>query len=292
MARKDVYAEITNKLISDLEKGVRPWMRPWSAEGSNVRPLRENGKPYNGVNVLILWDAACENGYSAPTWMTYRQASKLGAQVRKGEKGTTVVYANIITVADTDKNGQSVEKTIPFMKGYTVFNVEQIDGLPEKYTFQISKPVENNLDKISHLEEFFTNTKAEIIHGGNRACYLFDSDQIRIPELKSFKDAESYYATLAHEMVHWTKHKDRLDRDLGRKRWGDEGYAREELVAEIGSAFLACDLGLYIEPREDHASYIDSWLKVLKDDKRAIFQASSLAQKAVDYLHKFQKAGE
>ena len=141
---------------------------------------------------------------------------------------------------------------------------------------------------MEHAEAFFSTTGAVIHHGGNQAYYAINPDHIQMPPFESFKDAESYYATLAHEVTHWTRHPSRLDRDLGRKRWGDEGYAREELVAELGSAFLSADLGLTPAIREDHSSYIDSWLKVLKKDKRAIFQASAHAQRAVDYLHSLE----
>ena len=144
------------------------------------------------------------------------------------------------------------------------------------------------MQRIEAADLFFANTGADIRHGGNRAYYASEPDYVQMPPFEAFQDAESYCATLAHELTHWTKHASRLDRDFGRKAFGDEGYAREELVAEIGSAFLACDLGITPEPREDHASYLDHWLKVLKEDKRAIFQAAAHAQKAADYLHGLQ----
>lgn len=293
--RKDIYSRVTDKIVSELENGVRPWTKPWNAEhaaGRITRPLRHNCQPYNGINVLMLWSAAVDSGYSAPIWMTYRQATELDAQVRKGEKGELVVYANKIVRTETDEStGEEIDQTIPFMKGYTVFNVEQIDGLPEHY-YQFAEPVLDPVQRIEHAERFFTSTQAQVRHGGNRAYFSLTADRIQMPPFESFIDAESYYATLAHEMTHWTRHPDRLDRDFGRKRWGDEGYAREELVAELGSAFLACDLEFAPEPRDDHASYLESWLKVLKEDKRAIFQAAAHAQRAVDYLHDLQPDSE
>ena len=290
--RQDVYTRITDKIIADLEKGVRPWMKPWNAEhaaGRITKPLRHNGQPYNGINILMLWSAAVSEGYSAPIWMTFRQAKELGANVRKGEKGELVVYANTVTRTEQDDTtGEELEHTIPFMKGYTVFNVEQIEGLPSHY-YQLAEPVLDPVQRISHAEAFFTATGARIGHGGNQAYYTIGADRIQMPTFESFRDAESYYATLAHETTHWTRHPSRLDRDFGRQRFGDEGYAQEELVAELGSAFLSADLELTPEVREDHTAYIEIWLKVLKNDKRAIFTAAAHAQRAVDYLHGLQQ---
>lgn len=176
---------------------------------------------------------------------------------------------------------------IPFMKGYTVFNIEQIEGLPAHY-YAPAKSQLNPDQRIEAADAFFADTGADIRHGGSSAYYSPPEDYVQMPVFESFRDAESYYATLAHECTHWTRHKSRLDRDFGRKRFGDEGYAREELVAELGAAFLCADLGLTLEDREDHAAYIGSWLKVLKDDKRAIFTAAAHAQRATDYLHGLQ----
>ena len=170
---------------------------------------------------------------------------------------------------------------------YTVFNVEQIEGLPSPY-YQLAEPVLDPVQRIQHAEAFFAATGANIRHGGNQAYYAIGSDHIQLPPFESFQDAESYYATLAHETTHWTRHPNRLDRSFGRKRYGDEGYAQEELVAELGSAFLSADLGITPEVRDDHAAYIDSWLEVLKKDKRAIFSAAAHAQRAADFLHGFQ----
>jgi len=290
--KADVYTRITDKIIADLEQGVRPWMKPWNAEhaaGRITKPLRHNAQPYNGINILMLWSAAVAEGYSAPFWMTFRQAKELGGHVRKGEKGELVVYANTITRTEADeKTGEEIEQVIPFMKGYTVFNVEQIDGLPAHY-YHLAEPVLDPVQRIEHAEEFFAGTGADIRSGGNQAYYAMGSDHIQMPPFEAFRDAESYYATLAHEMTHWTRHPSRLDRDFGRKRFGDEGYATEELVAELGSAFLAADLGIELEPREDHSAYIESWLKALRNDKRAIFHAAAHAQRAADFLHGLQE---
>jgi antirestriction protein ArdC len=220
--------------------------------------------------------------------MTFLQASELNAHIRKGEKGSLVVFANaIIRTEHDDTTGQDVEREIPYMKGYTVFNVEQIEGLPDIY-YAKAAPTLDPVARIDHAEKFFASMAATIKHGGNRAYYAQELDYVQMPPFEAFRDAESYYATLAHELTHWTKHPQRLNRDFGRKSWGDEGYSREELVAELGSAFLCADLELHQEPREDNAAYIASWLDVLKNDNRAIFTAAAHAQRAADYLN--QKA--
>jgi antirestriction protein ArdC len=272
-------------------------MRPWNSEyaaGRITRPLRHNGVPYTGINILMLWASAVEQGFTAPIWMTFQQALELNAHVRKGEKGSLVVYANSITRTEhDDTSGEDVEREIAFLRAYTVFNVEQIDGLPEIYHAKI-EPKFTPVERIAHAESFFAATKAVIRYGGNRAYYTIDDDRIQMPPIEAFTDSASFYSTLGHECVHWSRHPSRLQRDFGRKTWGDEGYAREELVAELGSAFLCADLELTPAVRDDHASYIAEWLEVLKHDTRAIVQAASYAQKAVDFLRSLQpeaKAG-
>jgi antirestriction protein ArdC len=291
--RKDVYSRITEQIVSDLEKGVRPWVKPWNAEhaaGRITRPLRHNGHPYAGINVLSLWISAVAQNFAAPIWMTYRQASELGAHVRKGEKGSLVVYANSITRTERDdKTGEDIEREIPYMKGYTVFNVEQIDGLPEIYYAKLA-PTRDPIARIEHAEKFLHATGATINHGGTRAYYSLSTDAVQMPPFEAFRDAESYYATLAHEVTHWSGAKSRLDRDFGGHRFGSNAYAQEELVAELGAAFLCADLELTLEPREDHTAYIANWLEVLKNDTRAIFTAAAHAQRAADFIHKFSAA--
>jgi antirestriction protein ArdC len=286
----DIYQRVTAQIVASLEQGVRPWLKPWNAEhaaGRITRPLRGNGVPYQGINVLMLWGAAVERGYAAPIWMTFKQALELGGCVRKGEKGSQVVYASTFSRTETDgESGEESERDIPFLKGYTVFNVEQIDGLPAHFTAPAETPLDP-VQRIAHAEQFFGATGAAVRHGGNQAYYRMASDLVQMPLFETFRDAESYYATLAHELTHWTRHPSRLDRSFGRKRFGDEGYAMEELVAELGAAFLSADLGLTPEPREDHAAYIGNWLNVLKNDKRAIFTAASHAQRAADFIAAF-----
>ena len=289
-ARADLYTRVTNHIIADLENGVRPWLKPWNADnmaGRITRPLRSNGQPYKGINVLMLWGEAIAKGHTSPIWMTYRQAAERGGQVRKGEHGSLVVYADHIRRTDTDDNGDEIERAIPFLRGYTVFNAGQIDGLPAHF-YAAPSPALPAPARIDGAERFARNTGIDIRHGGNRAFYAIDADQVQLPLFESFTDPESYYATLLHELVHATRHPSRLNREFGRKRWGDEGYAAEELVAELGAAFLCADLAITPEPRADHAAYIASWLAVLKNDKRAIFTAAAHAQRAADFLHGLQ----
>lgn len=289
--KTDIYERVTAHIVAQLENGERPWMKPWDAEhaaGRITRPLRANGIAYRGINILLLWGAALEQGFTAPLWITYKQAQELGGQVRKGEKGSLVVYANTLTRTEQDaETGEDTERQIPFMKGYTVFNAEQVEGLPQHF-YAVATPAPDPLPRIARAEAFFASTGATVRHGGNQAYYMIAEDRVQMPPFEAFRDPESYYATLAHELTHWTRHRTRLDRDFGRKSWGDEGYAMEELVAELGAAFLSADLALTPEPRADHAAYIGSWLKVLKDDKRAIFSAAAHAQRAADFLAAFQ----
>jgi antirestriction protein ArdC len=293
--RTDIYDRVTQKIIHDLEAGIRPWHRPWNpshAAGRIMLPLRHNGQPYHGINILMLWCAADEKGYSSPIWMTFKQALELGARVRKGEQGSPVVYASTLTRAETDEaSGEETSHEIPYLKSYTVFNVDQIDGLPAQYDPPAPadlQPVQRNAD----ADAYFHALGATIRHCGTQAYYSMSSDHVQMPPMETFRDPESYYATLAHELTHWTRHPSRLDRDFGRKRWGDEGYAMEELVAELGAAFLCASLQLTTETPRDHAGYIGSWIKVLKDDHRAIFAAAAHAQRAADYLDKLQQARE
>lgn len=288
VTKQDPHTRITSRILAELEQGTRPWLKPWSggdmAASGRTRPLRATGQPYRGINVLLLWIEARASGFVSPSWMTYRQAQALGAQVRKGERGATVVYYgdSSKTVHD-EASGEDREQPFRFLKTYTVFNVAQIDGLPER--FHIAPQPAPEVVRIAAAEAFFASIPATVNHGGDRACYVASADRIQLPPFAAFHGAHGYYTTRGHETVHWTRHESRLNRSFGREKWGDEGYAREELVAELGAAFLAADLGLAIEPRPDHASYIASWIKVLQNDTRAIVQAAAHAERAVAYLH-------
>lgn len=292
----DIYTSITNRIVAMLEKGEMPWHCPWKKKTGNIsRPLRSNGIPYSGVNVLQLWLSAMDQGFSNPYWMTFNQIKELGGCVKKGSKGTQVVYASTFEKNGEDSEGNEITQKIPFLKTYVVFNVEQTEDLPEKYVKKYGlddsdEPSVNKDEMIAECEAFFKKVGSDLKHGGNQAYYSPALDYVQMPTFKMFESAEAYYATLSHEHIHWTRHKSRLDRDYNQKRFGDEGYAMEELVAELGSAFLCADLGLntMADDKHQHAAYIQSWIKVLKDDKRAIFTAASAASKAVDYLHSLQ----
>jgi antirestriction protein ArdC len=290
--RTDLYARVTARIVADLARGVRPWLQPWQAgpaAGRVSRPLRHNGTPYQGINIVILWGEATAKGYTSPIWMTFTQAATLGAHVRKGEHGTLVVYADTFTTTETTDAGEAVERRIPFLKTYTVFNAAQIAGLPAQHVAQPASPGDS-LPLIERAEQFFAATGAVVRHGGDRAYYAPGPDVIHLPPPEAFRDAASYAATKGHECLHWTQHPTRLNRDFGGTRFGDAGYAREELTAELGAAFLCADLGMTPEPREDHAAYLASWLRVLRADTRAIFTAAAHAQRAVEYLHSLQGA--
>lgn len=291
--RVDVYTRVTSQVVEQLERGVRPWLRPWNAEhaaGRITRPLRHTGEPYKGINILMLWAAAELQGFNCPLWLTFQQAKQLGGFVKKGEHGSPVVYASTFKAKETTEAGEEIERDCQFLKQYTVFNACQVEGLPERF-YALAEPPKEKLERIELADRFFASTKADIRHGGDKAFYSVTQDYIRMPPFEAFRDAESHAATVAHELTHWTRHPSRLNRDFGRKRFGDEGYAVEELVAELASAFLCADLQITPELRDDHASYLDHWLKVLKNDKRAIFSAASHASRAVDYLHSLQPGG-
>lgn len=292
--RVDIYARITDRIVADLEKGVRPWVQPWSvgnAAGRVTRPLRHNGMPYQGINIILLWSEALARGFASPIWMTFRQAAELGGHVRKGESGTTVVYASQFTKTETDDRGEEIERGIPFLKAYSVFNVDQIDQLPEQY-YPKPVPVIDPVKRIAKADAFFDATGARVVYSGAHAFYAPSTDHIQLPPFESFRDAESFVATRAHETIHWTAPPHRVDRDLSRYHKDRSERSREELIAELGSVFLCADLGIVpeLEPRPDHVSYLASWLKVLSDDKRFIFSAAAHAQRAVAYLHELQPA--
>lgn len=288
---KDIYNHVTQSIIDDLEKGILTWRQPWSSlnlAGEVMRPLRSDGTPYKGINTIMLWAAGTANYYASPYWMTYKQARGMDAYVQKGEKGHQVVYADKFLKEKQKDDGSTETRAVPFLKAYTVFNASQIIGLPPRYYAAPEPKVRNKEERIAAIETFFAQTKAEVFTGPKAAYYIM-RDRIEMPPFEVFDDAVSYYGTLAHETAHWTRHPSRLNRDLDRKKHGDEGYAREELVAELAACFLGADLGYEPVMREEHAAYIQSWLKVLKNDKRAIFQAATHAQKAAEYLHGLQQ---
>ncbi len=291
-SRADIYTKITERIAADLEKGVRPWVQPWRAGNANgrvTRPLRHNGQAYTGLNVLLLWSEATACGFTSPYWMTLRQANELGAQVRKGESGSTVIYASRFTKTEVNAHGGEVERDIPFLKTYAVFNAAQILGLPDHY-YRTAQPAPDPVERIEHADRFFDNTGAKVRYGGDEAYYSPVTDLIQLPHPEFFRDMASFVATRGHETLHWTASPDRLNRDLSRYHKDIAVRPHEELLVEIGSAMLCADLAIVpeLEPRPDHASYVASWVKLLGDDRRAIFKAAAYAQRAVAYLHSLQ----
>lgn len=289
-AQRDVHAAITKTIVAQLEQGTAPWRKPWQAghpAGSITRPLRHNLIPYRGVNCLVLWLQAVLKGYSAPIWMTYRQSQELGGQLRKGETSTLVVKAGTFERTERDEaTGEEITVSRPYSKGYAVFCVEQIDGLPGSFYAPARRVAEH--ERIDRAERFFAHICATIEEGGEVACYIPALDLIRMPPLSTFDDAAALYATLGHEAVHWTRGKGRLERDTSAKLWNGKAYHAEELVAEFGACFLAADLGLSPDPRDEHASYLAGWLDLMHGDSRVIFKAATLAEQAVDHLHGLQ----
>lgn len=288
--RRDLYAEITNSIIAALEAGTRPWVRSWTTDADITRPLRANGVAYRGINVINLWISGAARGYASPFWLTFRQAIELGGHVRKGEKSTLVVYASTFTKKDETGSGETNERQIPFLKSYSVFNAAQIEGLPAHYYPQPTA-TDDTSGKIEHVERFFSNTGAAIENIGNQPLYSHDRDIVLCPPISTFDSPLSYYVTLAHELTHWTGAKHRLDR-ISDRRHDTYGRAFEELIAELGAAFICADLGMITTAREENASYIASWLTALKNDKRFIFSAATKAQQAADYLQSLQPQDE
>ncbi len=287
--RFDAAQAVTEEIIALLEKGTMPWRQPWKIAGGGV-PLRNNGEPYKGINAFLLGLRAAVKGHSAPTWMTFQQAKSLGACVRKGEKSSVVVYYGTgRTAAQSDDTNEGVDEGdgatgYRFLKNYRVFNVEQIDGLDAEWYPEPEKPTSAGPEPIPAFEAFFDAIGADVVFAGNRACFVPSLDRILMPPLERFETATLMYSTLAHEHVHWTKTESRLNRSFGTSIFGNSAYAQEELVAEIASALMGQRMGFVSEHIDNHAAYIESWLKTLRGDRRFLFKAAAHAQRAVDYL--------
>ncbi len=287
---KNLYREITDKIVLELEQGVVPWVRPWrSGAGSASLSLPRNARTkrhYSGINIILLWSALDERGFVSPHWLTFKQALELGGSVRRCEKGTSVYYADKF-IPEKERQRAREEGADPaaihFLKRYTVFNVEQCDDLAADLSAQ--RPPLPDCQTIPHAEALIAATGADFRIGGDDAFYVPSQDFIRIPQQSAFADQINYYRTAFHELGHWTGHASRLARDLS-SRFGSGGYAREELVAEMATAFLCASLG--IVPTVRHADYIGNWLQVLREDARAIFKAASQASKASDFILNFE----
>jgi len=291
--RRDLYSEVTDKIIAELEAGSVPWVQPWGRGGVQTPfGLPQNaatGNTYSGINILILWGAAFETQRSTQTWLTFKQALNLGGCVRKGERGTTVCYADTFVPKDeaarVKETGEDPQR-VGFLKRYTVFNVDQCDGLPEEL-YESAAPLPP-CETIPRAEALIEATGADIRIGGDRAYFVPSEDYIQLPPQPLFHDQVEFYSTCFHELGHWTGHASRLDRKLTGKH-GSKDYAREELVAEMASAFLCAHKDII--PALRHSDYIAHWLTILKEDKRAIFRAASLASKAADFILSHEEAG-
>lgn len=279
----DLYQHVTDKIVSALENGAHgKWSMPWHSvnhpghRGFAIMPENIAGTGYRGINVWLLMSEKLSRGYTSDTWGTYKAWSAAKANVRKGEHGTLVIFWKPIKSAELDAKGKP--KTFLLIRGYNVFNADQVDGYTPK-----AKPTLPPEARDANCEAFFTAVPAHVNHNGNRAYYSPAIDEITLPAFAQFHTPEDYYSTRGHETVHWTGHKTRCAREFG-NRFGSNAYAFEELVAELGAAFLCGHLKIANDPRPDHAAYLANWLTVLKDDKKAIFTAASAAQKAVDFI--------
>lgn len=302
--RASLYDEVTGRIIAELEAGRFPWVQPWgraeAGDGMAAAGLPRNAltaRPYSGINVLILWGAVIAHGYPSQAWLTFRQALDAGGCVRRGERGTTVVYADRFTPrdrkqethwgsdsSDRAERARAAEmggeaKAIPFLKRFTVFNVAQCEGLRPGLAPEPLPLPERQI--VRQAEDVIAASGIDFRVGGNRAYYVPAQDYVQVPPQPAFFEQINYYRTCLHELTHATGHPSRLARNLT-TGFGTKDYAREELVAEMGSAFLCAALG--IVPTVRHADYLASWLDVLREDNRAIFRAASAASKAADWL--------
>jgi antirestriction protein ArdC len=280
--RRDIYQEVTARILQELERGAAPWVRDWAATpGANVPCNAVTNRPYSGCNVMLLW-LARGRGWATPRFLTYKQASEAGGHVRKGEQGSTVFFVKKLLVKDRGADaGEDDTKVIPMLRAYTVFNVAQCDGLPDRVmTLGEVKPRQVD-ERDATIDEFLAATGATISEGASEAYYRPGADLVVLPAFGAFKTAAGFYATAFHELAHWTGAKSRLGRDFG-GRFGSQAYAAEELVAELTAAMLCAEFDLTGELR--HAGYIANWITLLKSDARAFFTAASKAQAAADYL--------
>ena len=289
--RASLYQEVTDNIIAELEEGRVPWVQPWRGAGTALTPVglprnAATGRTYSGINILLLWSAGTERGFTGQRWLTFRQALALGGHVRKGEKGTTVVYADrFIPHGERERAQDTGEEpaSIPFLKRFTVFNADQCDGLPGEAA-ATPEPAPESLI-LPQVEALIAATGAEIRIGGDRAYYVPSADYIQVPPPSAFFEPINFHRTVCHELGHWAGAPHRLNRDLS-GGFGSASYAREELVAEMCGAFVCAVLG--IVPTVRHADYLGAWLDVLREDNRAIVRAASAASKAADYLLAFR----
>lgn len=289
MHANDLFAQITNQLIADIDTGAAgTWRMPWHTLADSGTPASVDGRPYRGANALWLAMVAAAHDWPCGTWATYRAWQRHGAQVRRGEKATQVILWKPTTPKDrdddTENDGRSRRPRL-LARAYAVFAAEQVDGADEIIARRTERLAERDTpERIAAAESYFAAVPATVIEGGNRAYYSPSADTIHVPSIAQFDHAAHYYGTRAHETVHWTGHRDRLDRDLS-GRFGTDSYAAEELVAELGAAMWCAQAGLSAATRADHASYLAGWLRVLRSDARALVTVAARAQAAVDHLN-------
>jgi antirestriction protein ArdC len=283
------YAEVTARILAELETGAAPWVKPWSVTAGRNMPMNATtGNAYQGANVVLLW-MATHSRFKQPHFLTYNQAKQAGGHVREGEKSCATICKVLQGVAKP-KDGETEGRAFSSMKFYAVFNVEQCDGLPADLVSIEPRKPNNNDERDATIEEFIAATGADYSEtGGDKAFYSPGFDCVKMPAFDHFKSAAAYYSTAFHELGHWTGAEKRCNRTFG-KRFGDRAYAAEELVAELTAAFLCAEFS--IDGQLRHAGYIDNWIALLKDDAKAFFTAASAAQKAADFLRSRALADE
>jgi antirestriction protein ArdC len=284
----NLYQNVTARILSQLENGFAPWVKPWSATpGQNVPHNAATGRPYSGCNVVLLWMS--QGAYRSPRFLTFKQALDLGGNVKKGEHGFKVYFVKTVTGKKAKSEGEEDQRGYTMLKEYTVFNVDQCEGLPDRIVTPSPIKPRHNDERDATIDEFLGVSGADIREGFGEAYYSPGQDFVSLPAFAAFKSAAHFYGVTFHELAHWTGHKSRLDRDL-KNRFGTRAYAAEELVAELTAAFLCAEFNIDGELR--HAAYIASWIELLKDDAKAFFTAASAAQKAADFLRSRALADE
>lgn len=290
MSTSSPRTELTQFIAERLKDDIQPSRLLWSPSASSRPvpvPKRHNGEPYRGWNRLNLSIQTIRQGFESPFWFTEKQAEQLGAETRDGATGVRIVFCGSTEKLVKGPDGSKEMKTVFFERSYVVYNADQCRGLPLKYHGAFQDWTTAKWGP-SELDQYFRRIRARIVFGGNQAAYVPKLDLIRMPEQKYFIDTESYYSVLCHEHVHSTGHQSRLDRNLGEASFGDSAYGFEELIAEFGAAFFCSQIGITPAVREDHISYIGSWLQVVENDQWAIYSAANRASDALDYLNSFQ----
>ncbi len=286
---RNLHQEITARVLAALKAGTCPWRQPWSSNSTGSSAMPRNaltGRAYSGVNVPLLWLTAQTNGWTQQLWLTFKQALDMGANVRKGEKGTTICF---VSTMEKEENGETIR--IPFLKAFSVFNVAQCEKLPEKFAEAPPAAIHNDA-RDDLADSFVAATGVDLRHGEARAYYRPAGDFVMMPRFESFINGDAYYSTLFHELTHWTGGAARLSREFG-KRFGDRAYSVEELTAEMGAAFICAEFGFDNDgQQEQSAAYISHWIKALESDERVFVAACASASRAVEFMRGLALADE